>query len=110
MTLATICHDCGTTTTEANNGRCPTCKPAHDKRRNAAPTRAAHRHPQHLRVKAIVWARDPHHCVDCHTTHDLTLDYIVPLIAGGRMHQDNACIRCRSCNSSKGGTVTRGRR
>lgn len=84
---------------------CDECAKKIERKRNAAPTRRAHRSPQHARVRTIVFARDPNRCVDCGTTDDLTVDYVTALANGGRMHEDNAVIRCRSHNSSKGARV-----
>ena len=106
MPILHICA-CGTL---VERKPCADCKRQQNRRHNNAPTRKAHGSKQHARVKRIVRARDPHHCIDCGTTHDLTIDYEVPLIAGGKMHQDNAVLRCRPCNSSRGGSLSRGGR
>jgi|SRR6185312_4887418 len=107
MTIATICNDCQRITDHATRGYCPTCAPHHERRRNQAPTKQAHRTKTHSHVRRIVWQRDPHKCAYCEallTADNWTLDYVVPLINGGRMHSDNAVIACRPCNSSKGAT------
>ncbi len=102
MTVATICHACGTITNQGQRGYCPTCKPAHERQRNQQPTRRAHRTTLHRTITRIVQNRDPNQCAICQATDDLTIDYIIPLIHGGRQHSSNARILCRSCNSSKG--------
>lgn len=102
--LLTICHGCGTIS-DCDRGYCPQCKPAQQRQRNQQPTRRMHRTKTHSHVRRIVWTRDPHECRYCHLpleADDWTLDYVVPLIRGGRQHSDNAVIACRPCNSSKG--------
>jgi 5-methylcytosine-specific restriction endonuclease McrA len=93
MPTARVCA-CGRITTRT---RCPDC----EQKRNQQPTRRAHHTPLHKRIRATVIRRD-RACVDCGTTRDLTLDYVVPLSRGGQQTIDNAVTRCRSCNSAKG--------
>jgi len=92
--LSHVCS-CGRITTGA---RCRDCERA----RNQQPHRRAHRSQQHARLRAHVFARDNHQCVDCGSTEDLTLDYLIALQDGGTMTADNAATRCRSHNSSAG--------
>lgn len=42
-------------------------------------------------------------CAYCGAEGALTLDHLVPRVAGGADSGDNAVWACRSCNSSKGG-------
>jgi len=89
----------------AKNGYCPEHwrqrEASRDRARASQPQRRAHQTAAHKRLRRIVFRRDGG-CVDCGTTQDLTLDYIVPLQDGGEMSEDNAVTRCRSHNSSKG--------
>jgi 5-methylcytosine-specific restriction endonuclease McrA len=43
------------------------------------------------------------YCVDCGATRDLTGDHITPVSAGGLNTRTNIAVRCRACNSRKGG-------
>lgn len=99
MPVLVICRRCKRITPTSP---CPDCKPQIDRERNNTPTRRAHHSKTHATVKRIVYNRDPHQCVYCGTTNDLTIDYRVALANGGPMHSDNAVIACRPCNSSKG--------
>ncbi len=92
--LAHACA-CGRLT---HRGRCPD----YERARNQQPHRVAHRSRQHARLRAVVFARDHHRCLDCGSTEDLTLDYLIPLQDGGTMTENNAATRCRPCNSSAG--------
>ena len=58
-----------------------------------------------------VFARDRHTCQYCGTTsHDLTIDHVVPRHRGGRHEWENLVAACRSCNHRKGAkTVTEAR-
>lgn len=53
-------------------------------------------------LRAQVYERDGHACIDCGATTDLTCDHIHPESAGGPTTLDNLATRCRSCNSRKG--------
>ena len=85
-------------------GYCHSCRPAQQRHRNQQPARAAHHTATHKTVSRIVYARDGHVCACCAATDDLTIDYITPLIRGGRQHASNAQVLCRPCNSRKGAT------
>jgi 5-methylcytosine-specific restriction endonuclease McrA len=100
MPLASICPNCGGL--HPGRGRCPACEREHQRARNAQPHRRAHRTARHRQLRAYVFLRDGHRCVDCGSAHDLTLDYITPLQRGGEQVSSNAVTRCRSCNSAKG--------
>ena len=58
-----------------------------------------------------VFARDRHTCQYCGTTsHDLTIDHIVPRHRGGRHEWENLVAACRTCNHRKGAkTLTEAR-
>ena len=105
-----VCVDCGRITDQPNRGRCPECARTYSKKRNAAPTRAAHHTTRHQRIRARLFATQPNRCVYCGRTDDLTVHYVIPLVAGGPMTIENAVIACRSCNSSRGGGLSRGGR
>lgn len=49
-----------------------------------------------------VWDRDGWECKRCGGHVDLTVDHIVPVVAGGTNDFDNLQTLCRPCNSSKG--------
>jgi 5-methylcytosine-specific restriction endonuclease McrA len=102
-----VCHRHGLIPTKP----CPQCKTERDQRRDPArnlqPHRVAHRTTKHRRLAKRVFRRDGYRCVDCGTTKDLTLDYLVPLQDGGRMDETNAETRCRSCNARAGRRTTR---
>ena len=51
-----------------------------------------------------IFARDRHTCQYCGaTSHDLTLDHVVPRHRGGGHSWDNLVTACKSCNHRKGG-------
>jgi len=58
-----------------------------------------------------VFARDRHTCQYCGmTSHDLTIDHIVPRHRGGRHEWENLVAACRACNHRKGAkTLTEAR-
>lgn len=53
-------------------------------------------------VRWDVWERDDFRCQACGTRRDLTVDHIIPRVAGGSNETENLQTLCRSCNSSKG--------
>jgi 5-methylcytosine-specific restriction endonuclease McrA len=65
--------------------------------------RKANRYVQKKKVREAVFKRDGFVCAECGTHRDLSLDHIVPVVAGGEDRLDNLQVLCRSCNSSKGG-------
>lgn len=53
-----------------------------------------------------VFTRDHHTCQYCgKTTHDLTLDHVVPRHRGGPHTWDNLVAACKACNHRKGGKL-----
>lgn len=53
-------------------------------------------------LRARVFLRDGFVCLACASRFDLTVDHIVPVVAGGGDHESNLQTLCRSCNSKKG--------
>lgn len=53
-------------------------------------------------LRAAVYERDGHACVECGCADDLSLDHIVPWSWGGPDTEDNLRTLCRPCNSRKG--------
>lgn len=53
-------------------------------------------------LRAEVYERDGHQCLQCGATEDLTLDHIVPYSLGGPDTFENLRTLCRSCNSRRG--------
>ncbi len=49
-----------------------------------------------------VLRRDHHTCQYCGSTHNLTLDHVVPLSKGGSHTWDNVVTACERCNQRKG--------
>jgi len=49
-----------------------------------------------------VLRRDHHTCQYCGSTHNLTLDHVVPLSRGGSHSWDNVVTACERCNQRKG--------
>lgn len=77
---------------------------------NIAPLRRAQatrpkRRPISGAVRIEVYQRDAYRCVKCNSWEDLTVDHIVPVIAGGDDSAENLQTLCRSCNSKKGITI-----
>lgn len=52
-----------------------------------------------------IYERDGYRCVICGATEDLTIDHIVPRVAGGGNDETNLQTMCRSCNCRKGARV-----
>lgn len=92
---------------DLTRGRCPDCARSYDRakmarrraRRGTTSQRGYDSQYRELRKEAI--AAHPY-CADCGTTDDLTADHIVPLSQGGDPNGALA-VRCRSCNSRRGG-------
>ena len=49
-----------------------------------------------------VLKRDHHRCQYCGTTHNLTLDHVIPRSKGGKNSWDNVVTACQKCNAFKG--------
>lgn len=60
-------------------------------------------HTSKRSVRQRIFERDGRECRGCGATDDLTLDHIMPVIAGGDNDDSNLQVLCRSCNSRKGG-------
>lgn len=56
-------------------------------------------------VRQAVFARDRHACVKCGRKYLLSVDHIIPVIAGGGDELGNLQTLCCVCNSAKGGRV-----
>lgn len=54
-------------------------------------------------TRARIYERDAFACVYCGSAEDITIDHVVPRVAGGRSSAENLATACRTCNSSKGG-------
>ncbi|MDP2661878.1 MAG: HNH endonuclease [Dehalococcoidia bacterium] len=53
-------------------------------------------------VRWGVFKRDGYKCVKCGAESDLTVDHIIPVIAGGPNEESNFQTLCKTCNSRKG--------
>jgi 5-methylcytosine-specific restriction endonuclease McrA len=96
--LPRSCLGCGTKI--PSGSRCPRCA-----RKAKTASRGYGAAWQRLARQAI---RERPWCVDCGATADLTADHVVPIALGGqRLDPANVAVRCRSCNSRRGGTVRR---
>lgn len=89
--------------TEPGERRCGPHQRAHDRRRDAAPHRAAYRDPVYRQTRAVL-LQGGAPCAECGATGDLTVDHIVPVSAGGTNDPANLQVLCRPCNSRKGAT------
>ena len=100
MALTTRCLDCGTRT---RGSRCDTCTRRRDHARNHSPAQQA-RLSVGRAQRERVYQRDRYRCLDCGTTHDLTLDHILPLAEQIKRHyrDEELTTRCRQCNARKG--------
>lgn len=52
-----------------------------------------------------IFARDGYRCVQCGSGDDLTIDHVVPLVAGGGNGDRNLQTLCRVCNEGKAAAV-----
>jgi 5-methylcytosine-specific restriction endonuclease McrA len=95
------CFQCGRLT--QNTKYCGRCRRLVERARNARPAREAYRDPAYREIPRVGA------CVDCGSTQDLTRDHRpVPVSKGGSV-QDGIVIACRSCNSSRGARMSRGK-
>lgn len=53
-------------------------------------------------LRRQVFERDGYRCRGCKDWHDLTVDHVIPVSAGGESVFDNLQTLCKSCNSKKG--------
>lgn len=58
-------------------------------------------------LRAWIFARDGHACLECGATAKLTLDHIWPAVCGGTDWASNLRTLCQSCNSRRQGAWTR---
>jgi 5-methylcytosine-specific restriction endonuclease McrA len=49
-----------------------------------------------------VFKRDRNMCQYCGSTHNLTLDHVIPKSKGGKTSWENLITACQRCNSNKG--------
>jgi hypothetical protein len=56
-------------------------------------------------LRARVMRKDGHKCRTCQTTKHLSIDHIIPVVAGGGDEESNLQVLCRRCNSRKGARV-----
>lgn len=94
MTLA-VCIDCGAL---ADGARCPDCLTRLNRDRGSPQSRGYTRQWNNA-AKAL--KRRQQTCTMCGTADDLTVDHIVPKVAGGTDDRSNLQVLCRRCNSAK---------
>ena len=68
----------------------------------AWPSDRPRRRPINGAIRIQVFERDAFRCVKCGSWENLTVDHIVPVVAGGAHHLDNFQTLCGSCNAAKG--------
>jgi len=73
---------------------------AHSNNKATAKARYKKRIGPSLRLK--VYKKDGYCCVMCNSSHDLSLDHIIPESKGGASTIDNLQTMCMRCNSVKG--------
>ena len=62
----------------------------------------------HIPYKSVIlsrqniFKRDNYQCQYCGTSHDLTIDHVVPKARGGKTTWSNLVTACRPCNTRKG--------
>jgi 5-methylcytosine-specific restriction endonuclease McrA len=60
-------------------------------------------------IRGHVFARDGFACRRCGATEDLTIDHVIPRVAGGTNHFLNVQTLCDACNRTKGNAIPEGR-
>lgn len=105
------CLRCGSITNHpSKRGLCPACHREYERQR---PARAVYDSPRWRRLQAAVlrqWVRVhgwlcPGAGRPAHPSHDLTVDHIVAVAAGGDpWAPSNLQVLCRSCNGRKAAT------
>lgn len=55
-----------------------------------------------------ILARDGHRCRYCGSAHELQIDHVVPVVAGGSNDPTNLVAACRICNNGKGAHIIDG--
>lgn len=51
--------------------------------------------------KRNILVRDNYRCAYCGSTHELTIDHMIPTSRGGKSTFENCVTSCRSCNNRK---------
>lgn len=54
-------------------------------------------------LRQRIMRRDGYKCQRCQSIHDLSIDHITPVVAGGGDEDENLQVLCVPCNSRKGG-------
>lgn len=91
----------------ANRSRVPVFRPAgHPQvKRRALEASAPGLSVKARRALLARWIVQGRVCVYCRVRPGITLDHVVPLCAGGTNYEGNLAPSCRSCNSSKSGSL-----
>lgn len=61
------------------------------------------RKPIPAKLRTQVFERDAYRCRYCRSYESLSLDHVVPVVAGGTNTEENLVAACRACNSRKHG-------
>lgn len=56
-------------------------------------------------INRLVFKRDKNRCVICGSTHNLTIDHVIPLSKGGSNNETNLMTLCSPCNRAKGNEI-----
>ena len=102
MPVQRPCISCGVLT--PGTTRCPRCAAAHQaktSKRRGTTTARGYGSLWQIKAKALI-ATQPW-CSNCGSESDLTVDHIVPRVAGGGDEVSNLQVLCRRCNSAKAG-------
>jgi 5-methylcytosine-specific restriction endonuclease McrA len=57
------------------------------------------------KLKNRIMNRDGRKCRICGSTHNLTIDHIVPVSKGGSNREHNLMVLCNGCNQTKAGEI-----